>query len=255
MATWRAPNDPSVYGMLHFDFSAGRAYLQELNHNGGPKITVTHLAAKAVALTLQRYPELNTLIRWQRLYQRPSVDIFLQVAIDDASEIARPDLSGAKIVGCDEKTLPEIAQELRDKSQAIRARQDPQFRQTLRWLRFIPGLLLRPFLYCLSWLAHSLPLALPGLPRDPFGSAMVTSVGMLGVPSGFAPLVPISRTGLIVCVGEVKDRPWVVEKQVVVRPILDISFTFDHRLMDGLMGSKMAGYLREILENPTQHLH
>ena len=37
-----------------------------------------------------------------------------------------------------------------------------------------------------------------GVPRDAFGSAMVTNVGIFGLPHAFAPLVPFSRVPIVV---------------------------------------------------------
>ncbi|MBI2067587.1 MAG: 2-oxo acid dehydrogenase subunit E2 [Deltaproteobacteria bacterium] len=254
IATWRAPNDPTVYGQLPIDFTACRAYLEKINKDSDIKITVTHLVAKAVALALRSFPDLNGIIRWRRIYIRKTVDISLQVAIEQKGRAEKPDLSAAKVENCDEKSLQQIARELKKKSESIRTGNDPQFRSTLRMLDLLPPLLLTWAVKLMVFLTFDLGLAFPrlGLPRDPFGSAMVTSVGMLRVPSGFAPLVPLSRVPIIVCAGEVKDQPWVIEGQLVVRPVLDLSFTFDHRFIDGLTGSRMANYLRGIIENPDK---
>lgn len=256
IANWKAPNDPTVYGTLLIDFSVAHCFLEKINAPSRPRVTVTHLVSKAVALTLKRFPDLNGMIRWKRIYLRQSVDIFLQVAIAEGGKDQKPDLSGTKIESCDTKSLTQIAAELKEKSEKIRQKKDPQFQKTLKLLNVVPALLLSWIIRLMAFLIHNLGINLPkiGLPVDPFGSAMVTSVGMLQVPSGFAPLVPMSRTPLIVCVGEVVERPWVHQGQVVARPILDLSFTLDHRFIDGLTGSRMAKCLKEIIQDPEKHL-
>ncbi len=252
IATWKAPNNPTVYGTLLMDFTKAQDFLRRVNQSSEDKITATHFVAKAIALTLKKFPDLNGIIRWGKIYQRNTVDIFFQVAIPEEQADQRPDLSGAKVESCDEKSLGEIARELREKSEKIRTKQDPQFQSTLKLLGKIPGCLLNWALRFASFLIYNLGLSSKklGLPPDPFGSAMVTNVGPLKLPAAFAPLVPMSRVPLIVCVGTVTERPWVVEGVVVVRPILDFGITFDHRFMDGLTGSRMVKYFQEILENP-----
>lgn len=254
MATWKAPNDPTVYGSLALDFSNAQEFLKKLNVNLETKITVTHFVAKGVALTLKHFPDLNGIIRWGGIYLRKSVDIFLQVAVAGAGE-ERADLSGVKIEHCDEKTLRQIAQELREKSQRIRNKKDPQFQSTLKLLQYMPSWALKWairfmgfFLYNLGW--HSKRL---GLPEDPFGSAMVTSVGSMDLPAAFVPLAPMSRVPFIVCVGSVTDKPWAIDGQVVVRPILDLGITFDHRFMDGATASRMVKYFKDLVENPQKY--
>lgn len=256
MATWKAPNDPTVYGKLPIDFTHAADYLEKINRNSPVRITVTHLIAKGVALVLKKFPDLNGIIRWKTIYMRKTVDVFLQVAVDSKGGDEQPDLSGAKIESCDEKSLAQIAGELRDKSGNIRTKKDPQFRGTLNLIKWIPNFALSWAVRFISFVLYNLGLSFPslGLPADPFGSVMVTSVGMWSVPSGFAPLVPMSRVPLVICVGEVKDEPVVIEGKVVVRPILDLSVTFDHRFIDGLTGSRMAKYFRDIIEKPDVFL-
>lgn len=256
IANWKAPNDPTVYFAFPIEFSRAQRFLEQISRESKIKMTPTHLVSKAVALTLRRYPELNGIIKWRRIYLRKSVDIFLQVAIAEQNTTERPDLSGTKIEKCDAKNLVQIAVELKEKSRSIREKRDPQFKLTLKLLNNIPALFLSWCVRLIGFLIFNLGLNLPrlGLPADPFGSAMVTSVGSLGIASGFAPLTPMSRVPLIVCVGEVTDRPWVVDGQVAARPILDLSVTFDHRFIDGLSASRMAEYFKGIIENPERYL-
>ncbi len=255
IANWNAPNDPTVYAQLSVDFGACNDYLKKINANSSVKVTPTHMVAKACALILKKFPDLNGIIRWKRIYLRKTVDIFLQVAIEAAGPNEKADLSGAKVSECDKKTLIEIASELKDKANAIRARKDPHLQKTMGLFNKIPAFLLSFVVRFASFLIYNFDVHLPslGLLADPFGSAMVTSVGMFQMAPGFAPLVPASRCPLIICLGEVKDKPWVVDHQIVIRPIADMCITFDHRFIDGLTGSRMARYLQEILKNPDLH--
>ena len=207
-------------------------------------------------MVLKEHPDLNGIIRWNKIYLRKTVDIFTQVAIGSSSPQQKADLSGAKIESCDEKSLLEIAQSLKGKSSSIREGKDKHFKSTTKTLDIIPSFFLPYMLRFIEFLNYDLNLDLSflGLPYDPFGSAMVTSVGMLKVPSGYAPLFPLSRGPLIICLGEIVKKPWVVDDAVVARPILDIRATFDHRFMDGLTASRMIKQFKEILENPAESL-
>jgi pyruvate dehydrogenase E2 component (dihydrolipoamide acetyltransferase) len=255
-AVWRAPNDPSVYGSIEVDFTNGLAFLERVNQEAPARITPTHLAAKAVTLVFQRFPEANASLRRRRFCLRESVDLFLQVAIPTDAQGHRADLSGAKICGCETKSLAEIARELAAKSERIRSRDDPQFKATMGMLRWFPRFLLPFFIRLGNFLVHDLGFSSRrlGLPEDPFGSAMVTSVGSLGAPAAFVPLFPLARSPLIVCVGEIRPRPWVVGDRVVPRPVLDLAVTFDHRYMDGLTASKMNRYFVDILSDPARFM-
>jgi pyruvate dehydrogenase E2 component (dihydrolipoamide acetyltransferase) len=77
---------------------------------------------------------------------------------------------------------------------------------------------------------------------------------MFGLSFGLAPLVPLSRVPIIVLVGEVQNRAWVEGDRVTARPILILGCTFDHRLIDGAQGGKMAALLRSVVEDPEHYL-
>jgi pyruvate dehydrogenase E2 component (dihydrolipoamide acetyltransferase) len=59
-----------------------------------------------------------------------------------------------------------------------------------------------------------------------------------------APLVPFSRTPVVLLLGEVEDRVVAEDGRPVVRPMVTIGVTFDHRFMDGFQGGKMLQIFR-----------
>src|SRR5437870_5629432 len=136
----------------------------------------------------------------------------------------------------------------------LRQRRDRQVERTKSILDRLPLRLLGPFLRIVSYLVYDLDLDLSrfGVVKDEFGSAMVTNVGTFGLAHAYAPLVPFSRTPLVVLVGEVQDRPVVEDGRVVARPIMTLGVTFDHRFMDGFQGGAMAQLFRAFLEDPAR---
>jgi pyruvate dehydrogenase E2 component (dihydrolipoamide acetyltransferase) len=51
--------------------------------------------------------------------------------------------------------------------------------------------------------------------------------------------------------GRVIDRPWVVAGQVVARPVMQLSFSFDHRVIDGALGSRALQSVAAFLQDPA----
>jgi 2-oxoisovalerate dehydrogenase E2 component (dihydrolipoyl transacylase) len=47
------------------------------------------------------------------------------------------------------------------------------------------------------------------------------------------------------------ERPWVVGGNIVVRTIMNISVTFDHRVMDGMTAAKFNQEIVALLEHPA----
>lgn len=248
IGTWKSCGDPSVYGTIEIDATHMQEFI-EREKQKGIRITPTVLVAKAAALSLREYPILNTVLRMGRLYERKNIDVFLQVT----SEGKEDNLSGVLIRQCDQKSPEQIAHELHQSAKRIKKGDDFEYKKMKDLIQYIPSFLIAPLLKVTGFFMYGLNLWSPLLkaPRDGFGSLMVTSVGMLGIDNGFAPLVPYSRCPALMAVGEIKEKAIVIEGQVQVRRMLTIGVTLDHRHVDGKGASYMLKAFRSYLENPA----
>jgi pyruvate dehydrogenase E2 component (dihydrolipoamide acetyltransferase) len=249
-ATWGPPNDPQIYGDLDIDAGNILAFVDEARQASGERVTVTHVVGKAIAYALGEHPELNVRMYRGHFIRRDSVDIFFIVSAEAGAE-----LSGVKVEHADRKSVVEIARELGGRAQTIRTGADPEFGRTKSMLARTPIRALGPMLRLAAWLTADRDLHLPerGLPRQAFGSAMITSVGMFGIQRGYAPLSPYYRIPFLVLVGEVTTKPVVVDGRIEARPILTITATMDHRYVDGFHASRLARSVRAYLEDPKRH--
>lgn len=247
-AMWRAPSDPSIYGTMDVDATAALAFLAAHQAATGVRLTITHLVARAVALALRDQPELNGKVRfWGKLEQRSTIDVFVTVATE-----GNKDLSGARIERADEKSLAELAGEIAERAGKIRSGRDTSYQKSRGALGRVPWWLARPATWLSDVLVNELhvDLAAQGLPRDPFGSAIVTSVGMFGIDAAYAPFVPLARCPMLILVPEIRPRPWAVGDAVEVRPVLRLCATFDHRLIDGAAAGRFAHRLTQLFAAP-----
>jgi pyruvate dehydrogenase E2 component (dihydrolipoamide acetyltransferase) len=55
----------------------------------------------------------------------------------------------------------------------------------------------------------------------------------------------------ILAIGAIEDRPVVREGQIVIRPIMAYSLTYDHRVINGFAGEQFLRTIRRLLENPS----
>lgn len=249
-AMWGRPNDPSIYGSLDVDVTKALDLIHELREQSGKKVTMTHLVARAIAIVLAENPEVNAKVRfWGKLERRTSVDVFLTVA----SEGGR-DLGGIRIDGADHKSIVEIAEAVRSSAEKVRTGNDERYQKSRSVFKTLPWWMTRPALRLSDFLTNELHLDLPeqGMPLDPFGSVLITNVGMFGIDTAFAPFVPISRVPMLILVTEVRDRPWVDHGELVVRPVLRLCATFDHRIIDGFKAGKIAARVSELLSAPER---
>jgi pyruvate dehydrogenase E2 component (dihydrolipoamide acetyltransferase) len=247
---WRPPRDPSVYAIVDVPVQGALAYIDKVREATGARVTVTHMVARAVALGIRAFPQMNGIVARRRILLRDTVDIFIQVATQGGR-----DLSGFKVVRADEKTVVQIAREVEQRVELLRSRRDKQVERTKSVLDKIPMPILGPVMRTIAYLIYDLDLDLSrfGIVKDEFGSAMVSNIATFGLSTAMAPLVPFSRTPLVVLVGQVEQRAVVEDGNLVARPMLTLGVTFDHRFMDGYQGGKMADLMRAYMGDPEQY--
>jgi len=78
----------------------------------------------------------------------------------------------------------------------------------------------------------------------------ITSLGEQGVESVFGIIFPPQVA--IVGFGKVAERPWVVDGQVVPRPLLTATLSADHRVSDGHRGGLFLGAVERLLQEPEK---
>ncbi len=244
---WGGPNDPQIYGSIDIDATAVRDHIATLRA-AGRRVTVTHAVGRALALAIAAVPDLNVRLVAGYALPRASVDIFFITSVEGGH-----DLSGIKIESVDRKSLVAVSEELASRAVRLKRGEDRSFKKTKRLMDTLPKVLLRGALGLSAFLAGDLDRSVRALSieRAPFGSAMVSSVGMFGLPMGFAPLAWTYRVPLLVLVGEVTEKPVVIDGRVAVRPILPICATIDHRYVDGWHVSKLLTAFRGYLESPA----
>lgn len=81
------------------------------------------------------------------------------------------------------------------------------------------------------------------------GTITITNFGVFGIDSG----TPILNPGesVILGFGAIKDKPWVVDGEIVPRKVCSLALSFDHRLIDGALGSELLRDVSAVLENPS----
>ncbi len=240
LSSWSASDDPTIYGWIDIDVTSLNAYLAELRQKTGVRVTLTHAVGKAAAIAMARHPECNAVVSFGRLRRRSSVDVFFSVAVE----------------GVDALDVVEIAERLHEGVDRIRRRGDSDLQRSQKSLARLPTPLLGAAMRAGAALMfdYDLNLEALGIPNDPFGSVIVTNVGVLGIEQGFAPLIPSGRTAALLTLGAVRDKVIAVDGQPCVRPVLTICGSFDHRVVDGAHLGRISATLRTVLEAPEEHL-
>lgn len=247
IATWSAPREGNIYGKLTVDATRALEFIEYMREKTGFKVTITHFVGKAVAEALRREPTLNGRIVFGRYVQHDTVDVTYLVALDGGKNLAK-----AKIHNADQKSIEDIAQELRELATRLRKREDTDFEKSNNMLKLLPTWLIRPMINFMGFLTGALGIEMRalGLEAFPFGSCIITSVGMFGLDEGYAPPTPFARVPLYVLVGAIRKRPVYVGDEIVPQQQVTLTATIDHRFIDGFQGGVLAQAVRELFDNP-----
>ena len=97
--------------------------------------------------------------------------------------------------------------------------------------------------------AYKRTLALPEVSGSTF---TLNNVGSFGGGSG-TPIINHPEVAIL-AVGRIQEKAIVRQGAVIVRPMMPLALSFDHRLIDGAMSGKFLGRFKELVENPQQLL-
>lgn len=80
------------------------------------------------------------------------------------------------------------------------------------------------------------------------GTFTITNIGMYGMDS-FTPIINKPEVAIL-GINRIAEKPVAINKQVVIRPMMNLSLTTDHSLVDGAMSARFLNEIKEMIENP-----
>jgi len=80
------------------------------------------------------------------------------------------------------------------------------------------------------------------------GTFTISNLGMYGVDM-FTPIINPPESAIL-GVGRIRDKPTFLDGQIVARPAVVLSLSFDHRVVDGAQAANFLQRIKQILENP-----
>lgn len=240
--TWGRPRDGVTHGTVEVDVT-------DLERWCGAQagVSLVHVVGAALARGLRAAPDANAHVRFGRVHLRD------EVAVGYVVDIGRgADMGCAVVREADTHDPRQHARRVFGAARALRRGQDADFGRARALARVVPPPLLGLGMRATGFVAGVLGRRVPvlGLPAHPFGSVMVSSVEAWGVHQAFPPLIPFAGLGMVVVVGAVAERPWVVDGAVVPRRVAHLGLTFDHRIADGAQIAVLMSVAREAMERP-----
>ena len=168
------------------------------------KISINDVIIKVTAAALIQHPEVNASFQEKFVRYYEHADIGVAVAIEEG-------LITPVVRSADQKSLSEIAAEVRELAERARSRK------------------LKPEEYTGATFS-------------------ISNLGMFGIDEFTAVINP--PEGAILAVGAMSAKPVVRDNEIVVRQMMRVTMSCDHRVIDGATGAKFLQTFKKILENP-----
>jgi len=248
-AVYTPPSDGKIYGKIEVDVTDMMEYMFEQRRKGN-KLTPTHFVSAAIARTLyEDVPDINCFIRRGHVVMREEAEVFVSVALERGK-----DMTGVLIPKTQDRSVSNIAEYLYKEVQKKRSGEDSGAESTKYALAKIPWPFRRWIFRFIKWWIYSLGFKLPFVdaPRDPFGSIVLSNIGSHGLSTGMAALFPIAKIPAVLVMGKVEKKPVVVKDEVVIRSIMPLTATMDHRIMDGAQAGALARGISRRLRHPEK---
>lgn len=245
-AVYGAPNEGKIYGTLEVDVT--NAWEMIRTHRAeGRRITMTHLVAAAAGRAMGwDIPEMNAFVKRGAIVQREEVIVTVAVNMHGGKE-----MTSVKLYDAHKKTVFEIAEEIRNRVAQARSGADNDTMDNKSFMAKIPWPFRRMAFLLIRFITNTLGFQIKsmGLGHNAFGSILLSNIGSHGLTTGMAALFPGSKLPAVLVMGKEEDKPVVRDGEIVIRKILPLTGTFDHRIMDGYHGGMLAHHIKRYLEN------
>ena len=246
-AIYTTPTDSRVYGTLDIDVTDAKRFMDEQRQNG-VKLTMVHLAtavlARAVAFDV---PEMNCFIRRGAVVGRERLDVMVPVSVGGDSGV-----TPAIVRDAHARTVSDIAEEIRAKAARGRDGGEIAAAKNKYLLNRVPWPLRRPVFRLLKWITVDMGFEIRalGLSAHSFGSFVISDIGSFGLNTGMTALLPAAKIPAVIVLGKIEQKPVVRNGEVVIRTILPLTGTFDHRIVDGMQIGKLARGIKRNFRKP-----
>jgi pyruvate/2-oxoglutarate dehydrogenase complex dihydrolipoamide acyltransferase (E2) component len=221
-----------MHGLLDVDVTEGRRLLDR--HQ--TPLSMTAFVIAAVGRSVAAHPEVHAYRDWRgRLVRHRHVDV--QTLVEVPTEQGPFGLVHV-VRDADIRGVADISAEVRGvKADMASTATGRALRRLAPVAGRIPGLF--PAMYAVmgrSVRAHELA-----------GTVQVTAVGMFAI-------APPTLASTSVVVGGLSRRPRVIDDEITVRDVLDLTVTIDHNVVDGAPATRFGADLRRRMERPGADL-
>lgn len=216
-------------------------------------VDITHCLVAAGGIALIKNPQMNRFSKGYRLYQRKGHFVTFTMKrkkLNQKSKVSavklsiKPDMT---LYDLNQKTLRNINIERSDKKTSFDVEANlfyklprPMMLFCLKFANFLDYYNLLP-----SFMIKSDAM---------YTSMFIANLGSLGMKSGYHHLYDWGTCPHFITVGKIFDRPVVRDEKLVIEKSINIRFSYDERIEDGLNAYQGIKSFLAVLENPHKYL-
>ncbi len=245
-AMYAKPTDSKIYGTVELDVTEIEKYISK-KRKEGVKTTITYLMTLILGRAIrQDVMELNSFVRRGKIRQRDQVDATVSVLLKGGQ------MGSVKVENADQLTTEEISSMIGKRIAESRKGNENDDMQSKSMLASIPWPFRNWFFRIYRTLTIKWGISMPAAGIDPnsFGSFIVSNIGSVGLDTGYGSLLPSSNISFVMVLGTINKKPVVINDEIVIRKIMAISATLDHRVVDGSHGGRMFRIIKHFIKNP-----
>ncbi len=252
---FKTRTESALYFKQQIDLTKTLSYIQEKNKDlpkGEKNVTFFQICLSAAVRTIAERPKLNCFTSGHHYFQRNEI-VFSFVAkkkmSDGGEEI------NVKIPFQPDETISSISKRVSSYINRQKNSEKNSNTADTDFFMSFPRPILKIIMGTFKFLDY-FNIAPGGmLKTDPFYSTMfITNVGSVGIDSPYHHLFEWGNNSIFMAIGKIKKGQIVCEKtgKMTTTDVVDITYTLDDRIADGIYCARSIDLMRDYIENPEK---
>ena len=247
----RTRTEAAIYHHLRLRVNRTLAWIDKVNKDRAEKVTLFHVLLSAGVRTLALRPEANRFVAGRRIYQRRTIDLSFVVKralTEEASEVT------VKIAFDLRATVWDVSERVQSVVEAIRKNPSSRDESAAGIVTRLPRSLIRLAVWGVRTLDAFGLLPASFIKGDSlYASAFLANLGSIGFDAVFHHLYEWGNAPIFAVIGKIKKEPVAREDGTLeAQDVVDLKFTLDERITDGIYFVATIDLFKELVENPER---
>ncbi len=245
----RTRTESAIYYTLRLRIGHTLAWLAQANAHREKKVTLFHIILAAGVRTLALRSEANRFVAGRRLYQRRTIDLSFVVKRELTEEAAE---TTVKITFDPRSSIIDVVDRVTEVVWATKENQTSRDESASEIVTKLPRSLTRLAMWGVRSLDYFGLLPASFIKGDAlYASVFLANLGSIGFDAVFHHLYEWGNAPIFVVVGKIKKEPVVgPDGKFEVQDVIDLKFTLDERITDGVYFVATIEMFRDLVENP-----